>query len=117
MSVSFSKTKRIYLTVIYYRLVEMRLILDRPTASGKDKFSFRQVWATMASPHVILNTMGFFFNGAMLYGLALFLPTIVKQLGFSTTRTQLLSVPPFAVGFVCTSSFTLDKSQLVLHQR
>ena len=56
----------------------MRLILDRPTASGKDKFSFRQVWATMASPHVILNTMGFFFNGAMLYGLALFLPTIVK---------------------------------------
>ena len=95
----------------------MRLLLDRPTASGKDKFSFRQVWATMASPHVILNTMGFFFNGAMLYGLALFLPTIVKQLGFSTTRTQLLSVPPFAVGFVCTSSFTLDKSQLMLHQR
>lgn len=44
----------------------------------------------------------------MLYGLALFLPSIVNQLGFSTTRTQLLSVPPFAAGFACTFSSFFD---------
>ena len=35
----------------------------------------------------------------MLYGLALFLPSIVSQLGFSPNKTQLLSVGPFAAGF------------------
>ena len=35
----------------------------------------------------------------MLYGLALFLPSIVKELGFGANKTQLLSVGPFAAGF------------------
>ena len=41
----------------------------------------------------------FFMDGAMLYGLALFLPSIVSELGFSPNKTQLLSVGPFAAGF------------------
>ena len=36
----------------------------------------------------------------MLTGLALFLPSIVMQLGFSPNKTQLLSVGPFAAGFI-----------------
>lgn len=40
-------------------------------------------------------------NGTMLYGLALFLPTIVNELGFSATHTQLVSVGPYAAGFAC----------------
>ena len=41
----------------------------------------------------------FYMVGTMLYGLAYFLPSIVNQLGFSSNKTQLLSVGPFAVGF------------------
>ena len=41
----------------------------------------------------------FFMLGTTLYGLALFLPSIVNQLGFSPTRTQLLGVGPFAASF------------------
>ena len=41
-------------------------------------------------------------NGTTLLGLALFLPTIVSELGFSPTKTQLVSVGPFATGFVGT---------------
>ena len=41
----------------------------------------------------------FFLDGTMLYGLALFLPSIVKELGFGANKTQLLSVGPFAAGF------------------
>jgi MFS family permease len=51
------------------------------------------------SPHVILLVILFFMIGTTLYGLALFLPSIVNQLGFSDTRTQLLSVGPFAASF------------------
>lgn len=53
----------------------------------------------MASPHVMLLFVPLFMDGALLYGLALFLPSIVNQLGFSATRTQLISVGPFACGF------------------
>ena len=42
-----------------------------------------------------------FLVGSMANGLAFFLPTIVSELGFSATHTQLLSVAPFATGFVC----------------
>ena len=42
-----------------------------------------------------------FLIGSMTFGIAIFLPTIVSELGFSATHTQLLSVAPFATGFVC----------------
>ena len=93
------------LCICFRSLIERRLLLDRPTTSGTDKFSFKQVWASASSPHVILNFIALFMDGTMLYGLALFLPSIVNQLGFSSTRTQLISVPPFAAGFACASAF------------
>jgi MFS family permease len=36
------------------------------------------------------------------YGISLFLPTIIQQLGFSAARAQLLTVPPFVAGCACT---------------
>ena len=41
-----------------------------------------------------------FMIGMISYGLAVFLPTIVSQLGFSPNTTQLLSVGPFVAGFI-----------------
>jgi hypothetical protein len=64
-------------------------------------FSLKETLESLTSPHVILLVIVFFMIGTTLYGLALFLPSIVNQLGFSDTRTQLLSVGPFAVGFFC----------------
>ena len=40
-----------------------------------------------------------FMTGMMGYGLAIFLPSIVNELGFSPNTTQLLSVGPFVAGF------------------
>jgi len=56
----------------------------------------------------------FFMIGTTLYGLALFLPSIVSQLGFSPNKTQLLSVGPFAAGFFVTlfSAFWSDRYEL-----
>ncbi|EJD00760.1 MFS general substrate transporter [Fomitiporia mediterranea MF3/22] len=94
-------------------IVTKRLILDRPTTSPLDTFSFWQVWRSWSSPQVILVFIALFMNGTTLYGerLALFLPSIVNQLGFSTTHTQLISVGPFAAGFAVTliSSYLSDR--------
>jgi hypothetical protein len=52
---------------------------------------------SVCSPHVIMVFIMFFMAGTSLYGLALLLPSIVDQLGFSAKKSQLLSVGPFVV--------------------
>ncbi|KZV68747.1 MFS general substrate transporter [Peniophora sp. CONT] len=72
-------------------------------ADGKETevFSWSEVSSVFTNaPHVLLLSLPLFFNGVTLYGLANFTPTIVGALGFSTTRTQLLTVPPYACSFV-----------------
>jgi MFS family permease len=93
-------------------VIELRLQHDRPTTGNYDRFSLRQVFASLRSPHVILVFIIFFCLGTTLYGLALFLPSIIKQLGFSPVKSQLLSVGPFAVAFALTigSAYYSDRS-------
>ena len=48
---------------------------------------------------LILSTIAF-FSGTMLFGIAYFAPTIIRSMGYSPVRTQLMSVPPYATTFV-----------------
>ena len=43
----------------------------------------------------------------MLLGLAYFSPTIIRSMGYSAVRTQLMSVPPYATTFVVTVAAAL----------
>ncbi|KIM78028.1 hypothetical protein PILCRDRAFT_76059 [Piloderma croceum F 1598] len=92
-------------------IIERRLARDRPSISPTDKFALKEIFGFLTSPHVILLVILFFMIGTTLYGLALFLPSIVSQLGFSDTRTQLLSVGPFAASFCFTliSAYLSDR--------
>ena len=87
------------LTSPVFSIIMSRLERDRPSIEPVDKFTFKEVIRSASSPHVIMVFIMFFMSGTMLYGLALFLPSIVSQLGFSPNKTQLLSVGPFAAGF------------------
>ncbi|KAF9000861.1 major facilitator superfamily domain-containing protein [Cyathus striatus] len=77
--------------------------LKEDGASGRDEatdaFSWREVWMAFKLPQVWMLAIIFFFDGCVLYGLAYFAPSIVQGLGFSPTRAQLMSVPPFAAAF------------------
>ena len=77
-----------------------RLEKDRPSIALVERFSFKEVMRSACSPHVIMVVTMTFMTGMMGYGLTLFLPSIVSQLGFSPNKTQLLSVGPFATGFL-----------------
>jgi len=79
-----------------------RLEADRVVLRTHDSFTFKEVIRSLTSIHVILVFIMFFLLGTTLYGLALFLPTIVAELGFSPNDTQLLSVGPFVAGFIAT---------------
>ena len=76
-----------------------RLELDRPSIRPSDKFSVREILRSIRSPHVVISFILIFMQGTISSGLALFLPSIVSELGFSKSKAQLLTVGPFLVGF------------------
>jgi hypothetical protein len=43
-----------------------------------------------------------FGNGVSLFGLGYFTPSIVAEFGYSANKTQLYTVPPFAIAFAAT---------------
>jgi len=100
-----------FLTEDQKDIIMTRLEKDRPFIQPVDKFTFKEVLRSFASPHVIMVFIMFVMIGTTLYGLALFLPSIVNQLGFSPNKSQLLSVGPFATGFFVTiiSAFLSDR--------
>ncbi|KNZ47227.1 hypothetical protein VP01_658g6 [Puccinia sorghi] len=103
----------------------LRIKQDRPLGAEpiEESFSWYQVCCAIKSPHVLLAIGALFMVGSNLYGLAYFEPSIVKtvsfsylhrdsrspspgkltplnpKFGYSARMTQLVSVPPFAVGF------------------
>ncbi|CAL1707479.1 unnamed protein product [Somion occarium] len=89
-----------FLTQRQKDIIMVRLARDRPAVNVVEEFSVKEIMRSLRSPHVILLFIQLFCTGTTLYGLALFLPSIVNQLGFSPTHTQLISVGPFAAGFL-----------------
>ncbi|KAL5343047.1 major facilitator superfamily domain-containing protein [Aspergillus crustosus] len=61
-----------------------------------------EVLSVFKDLHVLLLTACLFCSGVCLFGLAYFSPAIVQAIGYDNTRTQLMTVPPYAVAFVIT---------------
>lgn len=76
--------------------------LRSSTSIESHKITTRQVLSIFKDLHVWLLLLILFCNGVTLFGLSYFTPSIVSTLGFDQTRTQLLSVPPFACAFFVT---------------
>ena len=72
---------------------------DRPSTKPSDKFSSGEILHSIRPPHVIIIFIVSFLMGTCIFGLVLFPPSIVSELGLSRKKTQLRSVGPFAVGF------------------
>lgn len=65
-----------------------------------EKVTIRAVLSVYTSPHTWPMFIVLFCLGCTVFGLAFFTPSIVLGLGYSPIRTQLMTVPPFALGFV-----------------
>ncbi|KAJ3970947.1 major facilitator superfamily domain-containing protein [Lentinula raphanica] len=62
----------------------------------------RFIWQAFKDHRTYLHSLCFLGILIPLYSLALFLPTLVRELGFRAIDAQLFSVPPYALGCVCT---------------
>lgn len=66
------------------------------------KITFKAVVSAFKSPHILNMGVIGFCNGVVIGGISYFTPSIVQALGYGETKTQLLSVPPYAIAFVLT---------------
>ncbi|KAI8976644.1 MFS general substrate transporter [Trametes punicea] len=94
--------------VIMHALHEDGIISGDEKDASYTKHNFLR---TFFQPHVVLIMIAGFMNGSTLSGLAYFLPSIVAGLGYSGTKAQLMSVPPFAVSAVLSviTAFLADR--------
>lgn len=91
------------------RLLE-RLSQDNVAPHGK--ITARKVLSVLEVSPIYLVILASFTNGILVFGMAFFAPTIIRGMGFSPIRTQLMSVPPYAAGIVLTviASFASDRT-------
>lgn len=71
-------------------------------ANNAEEFSWTNVKAALKDYKCWLYGFGFHTMSLPLYTLSLFLPTIIKELGYTAAQAQLLTVPPYAIATILT---------------
>ncbi|GAA5967059.1 hypothetical protein JCM11641_000427 [Rhodosporidiobolus odoratus] len=89
-----------YLTEEERKVALARLNLEH-LGQTHDKITTRAVFKAVLNPFTWLCTLGYAFINVIVQGTSLFLPTIIAGLGtYTTTETQLRTVPPYIVASV-----------------
>ena len=76
-------------------------------AARNEEFTWSGVRQALKDPKIYLYGLFYHTMSLPFYTLSFFLPTIINSLGYSAAQAQLLSIPPYAVGFVTTISVAL----------
>jgi len=90
-----------FLTDSERSFIHYRLKTDSD-ATNDEEFAWKNVKAALTDYKCWLYGLGFHTMSLPLYTLSLFLPTIIKQLGYTAAQAQLLTVPPYAVATILT---------------
>lgn len=79
-----------------------------------EHFDWHWVKLAFKSPNLWMTSLAWFFVLIPLYSFSLFLPTIIRALGFTATNTQLLTVPPNFAAFLCVllTTFYSDRMKM-----
>ena len=78
-----------------------RLASDTITKESP-KITVKHVASAFKDLHILNMGIIGFCNGVVIGGVSYFTPSIVEALGYGETKTQLLSVPPYAIALVLT---------------
>ncbi|KAI5778869.1 major facilitator superfamily domain-containing protein [Geopyxis carbonaria] len=104
-----------FLTPAERAAVKARLHADVGDPGTEARLTPRSVARVFRDPKILLG--GLMYLGLIVpaYGFAYFAPTIIRSFTASTIRTQLLSVPPWAVAF-CVSMLVATASDRAQHR-
>ncbi|KAG0650795.1 putative transporter [Hyphodiscus hymeniophilus] len=79
-----------------------RLKEDKQSSAEHEEFKMKYVWMALKDYKMWLGMIIYMGCDMPLYAFSLFLPTIISELGYKTTKAQLLSVPPYAAAAILT---------------
>ncbi|KAH7391855.1 major facilitator superfamily domain-containing protein [Pyrenochaeta sp. MPI-SDFR-AT-0127] len=79
-----------------------RLRDDQQSSAAHEDFKATYFWQSVKDWKTLLFAIIYMGADGSLYAFSLFLPTILQQLGYTSTTANLLSVPPYAVAAVIT---------------
>ncbi|KAK2810067.1 hypothetical protein FQN50_003261 [Emmonsiellopsis sp. PD_5] len=78
---------------------------------GADEFSWEYVKLAFADPFVYMAALGLFFASVPMFGFGIFLPTIIKGMGYDSMQANYLTIPVYIFGTLSlfASSWVSDK--------
>ena len=76
-------------------------------ATRNDKFAWSEVVQALRDPKIYLYGLSFHTTCLPGFTLSSFLPTIINDLGYSAANAQLLTIIPYAAGFITNIVFAL----------
>ncbi|KAI9642310.1 hypothetical protein NHQ30_009112 [Ciborinia camelliae] len=91
----------------------IRRLQSNQQSAGHEEFSSKYIWQAVKDYKMWLGMIIYMGCDMPLYAFSLFLPTIINQLGYTTTRAQLLSVPPYVAAATLTViiGFVADRTR------
>lgn len=93
-----------------------RLRRDQQEAQADDeRMTAAHVRRALLCVHTYTCAFGFFLNNITVQGLSVFLPTILRDLGWTDTKAQLYSVPPYVCA--CVSAISVAYASDKTHRR
>ncbi|KAG2124884.1 MFS general substrate transporter [Suillus clintonianus] len=92
--VDFPHTAK-FLTPEERDFVVWRKKYDNSSVGEEERFAARYIWAAFKDWQVWVHILIYMSIVGPLYGITLFLPTIIKSFGYNTPVSQLLTIPPY----------------------
>jgi MFS family permease len=92
------KEKAFVFSRLKYQNILTKTSVEIRGVEANDDFSWPAIRSAFKDWQVWLGVLLFWSCVGPLYGISLFLPTIIKDLGYKTATTQLLTVPIYVTG-------------------
>ncbi|KAI0319733.1 MFS general substrate transporter [Amylostereum chailletii] len=80
---------------------------DNSSVGEEEHFAMRHVWAAFKDWQVWLHILIYFSIVGPLYGISLFLPSIINTFGYSPAISQLLTAPPYVFATIVLYVFAI----------
>lgn len=78
-------------------IIVQRLLEDVGPAT-ETHFSWRQVWSALLDWKMYMYSASYILGASVVYSLAMFMPSLVRGMGFTDINAQAMSAPPYVVG-------------------
>lgn len=100
-----------FLTETERAFVLHRLKSDQQFSVAGETFKSKYIWQSLGDWKTWMSLLVFMTIGGPLWSFSLFLPSIINELGYTSTRANLLTVPVYALGciFTCAVGIVADK--------